>query len=67
MIKSLKNKKLSVSIIKTTKNIPWSGYMATYAIKNIYNNILKHESSIIFVNTRAQASIISVIMEDKQR
>ena len=58
VIKSLKNKKLSVSIIKTTKNIPWSGYMATYAIKNIYNNILKHKSSIIFVNTRAQAEVL---------
>ena len=58
VIKSLKNKKLSVSIIKTAKNIPWSGYMATYAIKNIYNNILKHKSSIIFVNTRAQAEVL---------
>ena len=58
VIKSLKYKKLSVSIIKTTKNIPWSGYMATYAIKNIYNNILKHKSSIIFVNTRAQAEVL---------
>ncbi len=32
--------------------------MATYAIKNIYNNILKHKSSIIFVNTRAQAEVL---------
>ena len=47
-----------MSIIKTGKNIPWSGYMATYAIKNIYNNILKHKSSIIFVNTRAQAEVL---------
>ena len=47
-----------MSIIKTAKNIPWSGYMATYAIKNIYNNILKHKSSIIFVNTRAQAEVL---------
>ena len=26
--------------------------------KNIYNNILKHKSSIIFVNTRAQAEVL---------
>ena len=45
-----------MSIIKTTK-IPWSGY-TTYAIKNIYVYILKHKSSIIFVNTRAQAEVL---------
>ena len=55
IIENLKNKKLSVSIIKSHNNIPWSGYMATYAIKNIYKAISNQKSSIIFVNTRAQA------------
>ncbi len=55
VIENKSNKKISVSILKSENMIPWSGYMAAYAIKNIYKKISKHKSSIIFVNTRAQA------------
>ena len=32
--------------------------MATYAIKEIYKTVLKYNSTIIFVNTRAQAEYL---------
>ena len=58
IIQNLKKKRLLVSIIKAKKNIPWAGYMPTYAIKEIYQKVLENKSSIIFVNTRAQAEYI---------
>ena len=51
-------KKISVEIIKTSEAIPWSGHMAGYALNEIYYSIKKHKSSIIFVNTRAQAEFL---------
>lgn len=38
--------------------LPWSGHMASYAIGDIYKAIKKHNHTIVFVNTRAQAEII---------
>ena len=44
-----------IKILESKERIPWSGHMATYAIKEIYKEILKSKLTIIFVNTRAQA------------
>ena len=38
--------------------IPWSGHLATYAVKDIYAEIKSHQCTIIFVNTRAQSEFI---------
>ncbi len=58
IIKNNTRKKLLVSIIKTKKKTPWSGFYPTYAINEIYNKILKNKSTIIFVNTRAQSEYL---------
>ena len=50
--------KYEIKILKTKKNIPWSGHMASYAINEVYNLIGKKKATIIFVNTRAQAEFI---------
>ena len=44
-----------IKILQSENRIPWSGHMATYAIKEIYKEIIKSKLSIVFVNTRAQA------------
>lgn len=38
--------------------IPYSGFMGTYAVTDIYQLISQHTLSLIFVNTRAQAELI---------
>ena len=47
-----------IEILKTKGRIPWSGHSPRYALSDIYKEILNHSSSILFVNTRAQAEIL---------
>ncbi len=47
-----------IELLNTLTAIPYSGYMAKYAIDGIYQTILEHQLTIIFVNTRAQAEFI---------
>ena len=51
-------KKTNLKIVKAKKKIPWSGYMADYAIEEIYKIVKENIRSIIFVNTRAQAELL---------
>ncbi len=46
-----------VSIIDVQERIPWGGHMGRHAVPEIYNIIRQHKTSIIFVNTRAQAEL----------
>ncbi len=48
----------SIEILETENRVPWSGHMASYAIKDIYKKIKKSSMCIVFVNTRAQAELI---------
>lgn len=45
-------------ILQARNPLPWSGHMGTYAIDEIYAAIRSHSTTIVFVNTRAQAEII---------
>ena len=45
-------------ILKIDKEIPWSGHMANYATSKIYEKISLFTSTIVFVNTRAQAEFL---------
>ncbi len=47
-----------ITILKSANRIPWSGHSPRYAISEIYSEILKFKSSILFVNTRAQAEVL---------
>lgn len=47
-----------VALLPMTETIPWSGYTGTYAIPKIYGAILNAKSTIVFVNTRAQAELL---------
>ena len=47
-----------VSIMLPEERMPWSGHMALYAIEPIYRAVSQHRTSIVFVNTRAQAELI---------
>ena len=47
-----------VSILASEKYLPWSGHMAAHALSAVYEEIRKADTTIVFVNTRAQAEII---------
>ena len=47
-----------VSIIDAHERLPWGGHMGRHAVPEIYNIIRQHQTSIVFVNTRAQAELV---------
>ncbi len=47
----------NIHLLTNTK-IPYSGFMAQYAIKTIYEKILTYRLTLIFVNTRAQTEFL---------
>jgi ATP-dependent Lhr-like helicase len=55
LIKAKETASPKISVMPTKARIPWGGYMATYAVKDIYQAVLKARTALIFVNTRAQA------------
>lgn len=50
--------KPKVKILTNKKHIPFGGYMAKYARKEILDAITQAQTSLVFVNTRAQAELI---------
>ncbi len=47
-----------ITIMKTEDRIPWSGHVSTYAIPEVYEEIKRHKTTLIFVNTRFQAELL---------
>src|SRR5229473_2779989 len=47
-----------VSIIDAHERLPWGGHMGHHAVPEVYNIIRHHKTSIVFVNTRAQAELV---------
>ncbi|MBL8659940.1 MAG: ligase-associated DNA damage response DEXH box helicase [Rhodospirillales bacterium] len=47
-----------VSILTAANRIPWSGHMATHALPLIHRHIRQAATTIVFVNTRAQAEFV---------
>jgi ATP-dependent Lhr-like helicase len=46
------------TILDPRDYLPWSGHMAVYALDAVYQAIGRHRTTIVFVNTRAQAEIV---------
>ncbi|HET8728420.1 MAG TPA: ligase-associated DNA damage response DEXH box helicase [Alphaproteobacteria bacterium] len=47
-----------VAILETAERLPWSGHMAVHALAEVYDHIRAHGTTLVFVNTRAQAEIV---------
>ena len=47
-----------VEILTTREHLPWSGHMAVHALAEVYQKIRKAGTTLVFVNTRAQAEIV---------
>src|SRR5690606_35448930 len=47
-----------VRILDTEKPVPFAGFTARYAARDLYNAIRQAQTTIVFVNTRAQAELM---------
>ncbi len=47
-----------VDILDTRERLPWAGHMAMHALREVYEEIRRHRTVLVFVNTRAQAELI---------
>ncbi len=47
-----------ISILATGERLPWAGHMALHALDEVYGEICRHQTTLVFVNTRAQAEIV---------
>jgi len=50
--------KPEISILDSQERVPWAGHSARYAIGEIYEEIRKHRTTLLFVNTRSQAELV---------
>ncbi|WP_245602415.1 ligase-associated DNA damage response DEXH box helicase [Fodinicurvata fenggangensis] len=46
-----------VEILTTRERLPWSGHMALHAMPEVYERIQQAHTTLVFVNTRAQAEL----------
>ncbi len=47
-----------MEILETRERLPWSGHMAVHAIGEVYERIREAGTTVVFVNTRAQAELV---------
>ncbi len=50
--------KPEITILDSEERVPWSGHSARYAISDIYRAIGRHQTTLLFVNTRSQAELV---------
>ena len=51
-------KPAEISILVPQARIPWAGHMALYAMPEVYQAIKSAGTTLVFVNTRAQAELV---------
>jgi ATP-dependent Lhr-like helicase len=47
-----------VGVLATAEHLPWSGHMALHALAEVYETIRRQRTTLVFVNTRAQAELV---------
>ncbi|MCP1198636.1 ligase-associated DNA damage response DEXH box helicase [Notoacmeibacter sp. MSK16QG-6] len=47
--------KPNIQILKSDDRVPWAGHSAKYALPEVMEAIKRHQTTILFVNTRSQA------------
>lgn len=50
--------KPEISILKSRERVPWAGHSARYAMGEVMDAILAHQTTLLFVNTRSQAEML---------
>ncbi len=47
-----------IDILVTRERLPWSGHMAIHALAEVYQRVREAGTTLVFVNTRAQAELV---------
>lgn len=47
-----------ITILESEERLPWAGHMARYAFPQVLEAIAAHGTTLVFVNTRAQAELV---------
>jgi ATP-dependent Lhr-like helicase len=47
-----------IAILETAERMPWAGHMALFAMPEVYRAIRQAGTTLVFVNTRAQAELV---------
>lgn len=47
-----------IELLNSEGRVPWGGHMGWYAVPDILERVARHRTTLIFVNTRAQAELI---------
>ena len=58
VVRAAQTKSPQIDVFMESDELPWAGHSAAYAVDEIYRLIQSHRTSLIFVNTRAQAEIL---------
>ena len=58
VVKANTARKPDVEVLMKSGELPWAGHSAAYAVDDIYALIKSHDTTLVFVNTRAQAEIL---------
>ncbi|MCB9948323.1 MAG: ligase-associated DNA damage response DEXH box helicase [Rhodospirillaceae bacterium] len=58
MIRGRPGPQPEVAILEPEADLPWSGHMALYACQALYRRIRDGGTTLVFVNTRAQAELV---------
>ena len=56
-----------IRLLKSQARMPFGGFMARYAIPDIYQQICASGTTLVFVNTRAQAELIFQMLWEENR
>ncbi len=48
----------NVTMLDTRERLPWAGHSARHALTEVYQLIIAHKTTLVFVNTRSQAEAI---------
>jgi ATP-dependent Lhr-like helicase len=58
IVKVKAGEKPKVQLLKSNTRMPFGGFMARYAIEDIYTAICEAKTTLVFVNTRAQSELL---------
>ncbi len=50
--------KPEIRILQSDQRVPWAGHSALYALPDVYEELKRHRTSLLFVNTRSQAELL---------
>ncbi|WP_187967967.1 ligase-associated DNA damage response DEXH box helicase [Aquibium microcysteis] len=50
--------KPQITILESRERVPWAGHSARHAMPEVYEEIRRHRTTLLFVNTRSQAEML---------